>query len=305
MQRSSLRAADSTAPGRQTPVRNLLVMLLPASIVIALLFGGGLLLGLFQALEQTPGNGYDSLSPNIFMKVLQDPDFIRNLLLTLYISTTSTLLAAIFSILLAVSFLRWSENSRILLFLLQIPLAVPHLVVAIAILFLLSPTGFFSRLLVSAGLVTSPTAFPLLVNDPLCFSIILVYIWKEIPFLTFMILSILKNSGPELLEAGATLKAGILQRFFYITLPLITPGLAGGCLIVFAFTFGAFEVPYLLGQTYPTSLPVWAYKSYSDIDLLARPEGIAIGLIIAAIVIGTVILAQTLLRINRNRGALS
>lgn len=305
MRSSSFSPLDSTTPGRQAPTRNLVFMLLPAITVITLLFGGGLLLGLLQALGHAPGSAYQNLDPGIFTKVLQDPDFIRNLLLTLYISATSTLLAALFSILLAVSFLRWSANSRILLFFLQIPLAVPHLVVAIAILFLLSPTGLFSRILASAGLLMSPASFPLVVNDPFCISIILVYIWKEIPFLTFMILSILKNSGPELLEAGATLKANRMQRFFHITLPIISPGLASGCLIVFAFTFGAFEVPYLLGRTYPTSLPVWAYKSYSDIDLLARPEGIAIGLIIAAIVICTVILAQALLRVSRSRGALS
>jgi len=117
-----------------------------------------------------------------------------------------------------------------------------------------------------------------------------------------MLLSVLTNLGPELNEAGATLKASWLQRFRYITLPIIGPSLGVACLIVFAFTFGAFEVPYLLGKTYPVSLPVWAYKNYSDVDLLARPEGIAIGLIIAAIITFAITLSQLLIHFSRRRG---
>jgi putative spermidine/putrescine transport system permease protein len=108
--------------------------------------------------------------------------------------------------------------------------------------------------------------------------------------------------GTELIEVGSTLNASRFQRFTSITLPIIAPSLGAACLIVFAFTFGAFEVPYLLGRTYPLALPVWAYKNYSDIDLLSRPEGIAIGLIIAAIVIFSVILSQILLHLGRKRG---
>ena len=76
------------------------------------------------------------------------------------------------------------------------------------------------------------------------------------------------------------------------------------CLIVFAYTFGAFEVPYLLGQTYPMTLPVWAYRNYSDIDLMARPEGIATGLVIAGVIIAAIVLSQALTRMARRRGAI-
>jgi len=132
----------------------------------------------------------------------------------------------------------------------------------------------------------------------------LTYIWKEIPFITLMILSVLRNVTVELLEVGRTLKAGRWQRFRFITLPTIFPSLGAACLIVFAFTFGAFEVPFLLGRTYPMLLPVWAYKNYSDVDLMARPEGIATGIVIAAVVIVTVIVSQGLTKTARRRGVI-
>lgn len=217
--------------GRKTSPACLLLLLGPALIIITVLFGGGLTLGFFQALDYLPGQGFDQIGLQHFTHVLQDPDFFNSLGISLYISITSTLIAAAVSV------------------------------------------------------------------------VLFVYNWKEIPFITFMLLAVLKNVGSELDEVGATLNGSKTQRFRYITLPIISPSLGGACLIVFAFTFGAFEVPYLLGRTYPMALPVWAYKNYSDIDLLARPEGIAIaiGMILAAIITMTIIFSQLLLQFSRNR----
>lgn len=288
--------------GRTTSTRWLLSLLAPALSIILLLFGGGLLLGLLQALGHTPLHGLTSIGLQHFIHVLQDPDFVKSLALTMYISLSSTLVAAAVSVLLALALMHWSANSRPINFVLQIPLTVPHLVIALSVILILAPSGLVSRLCSSLSIIQSSSEFPLLVNDKWSLGILAVYIWKEIPFITFMLLSVLKNMGPELAEVGATLNGSRFQRFRYITLPIIGPSLGSACLIVFAFTFGAFEVPYLLGRTYPPALPVWAYRNYSDIDLLARPEGIAIGLIIAAIVILSIIFSQILLHFDRRRG---
>ena len=293
--------ARQQARGRSSSPLKIFLLLTPAMSIILLLFGGGLFLGLLQALDFTFGGGLASLSPVHFFNVLRDPAFPYSLGLTFTIAAGSTLIAAIVSIPLALIIMRHSQKSKIIHFFLQIPLTVPHLVIAISVMLLFSSSGLVSRLCYSFGLITTPAEFPMLTNDQYGVGILLVYVWKEIPFITFMLLSVLKNMGSELLEVAATLNAGRMQRFFHITLPIIGPNLAAACLIVFAFTFGAFEVPYLLGRTHPVALPVWAYKSYSDVDLVARPEGIAIGLIIAATVIISVLLAQFLLMVGRKR----
>jgi putative spermidine/putrescine transport system permease protein len=277
-------------------------LLAPSLAVMLLLFGGGLILGALQALGHLPGAGMTELTTAHFTRVLFDPDFLTSLGLTFHIALTSTVIAAIVSVALALAFTRWAVRSRLVHFVLQVPLTVPHLVVAVAMLFLLAPAGLVARLAAGAGLIASPGEFPLLVNDRWAIGILLVYVWKEIPFITLMLLSVLQNAGGELIEVGRTLKAGPWQRLRYILLPVIAPSLAAACLIVFAFTFGAFEVPYLLGRTHPMSLPVWAYKSYTDVDLAARPEGIAIGLIIALVVMGAVALSVWLNRLAAGRG---
>lgn len=285
--------------GRKSSFGTLFWQLGPALILVTLLFGGGLFLGILQALGYLPSIGIDQLSAQHFHNVFIDLDFIPSLKLTLYISVTSTVIAALLSLFLSLSILRWSPRSKLVNFFLQIPLTVPHLVVTVSVLLLLSPAGFFSRILGALSIIDSPSVFPLLVNDSWCIGILVTYVWKEVPFISFMLLSVLKNIGPELLEVGATLKATRIQKFLFIILPLITPSLGSACLIVFAYTFGSFEVPYLLGQTYPMTLSVWAYKSFSDIDLLARPEGIAIGLLIALFIISFIVLSHLLLHFAR------
>ena len=279
------------------------LLVTPALLVVVGLFGGGLVLGLIQSLAPLPTAGADVLTVEHFANVLSDPDFLHSLMLTLYVSATSTAIAAAFSIILALVLVSIAKKYRLLHFIFQIPLTVPHLVIAVAVVFMLSPTGFFSRLAVKFGLIDSSAAFPLLINDRWGVGIILAYVWKEVPFITLMILAVLRHTGVELLEVGRTLKAGPWQRFRYITLPTISPSLGAACLIVFAYSFGAFEVPFLLGQSYPMMLPVWAYKNYSDVDLLARPEGIATGIIIAGVIIVAIVLSQTLIQAARRRGA--
>jgi putative spermidine/putrescine transport system permease protein len=294
--------ADARTRPARRPADPFLLMA-PSLAVVVGLFGGGLFLGLIQALGHLPAAGMRELSLAHFGRVLADPDFPTSLGLTLYIALASTAVAMALSTATALALNALAGRSRIVQFVFQIPLTVPHLVIAVAVVFMLAPNGLLSRLLLNLGWIGSAADFPLLVNDRFGIGIMAAYIWKEVPFITLMILAVLRGGGSELIEAGRTLKAGPWQCFRRITLPIIFPALGAAGLIVFAYTFGAFEIPFLLGRTHPMLLPVWAYKSYSDVDLAARPEGIAAGLLIAAAVAAAVALAQVLTRAARRRGA--
>ena len=123
--------------------------------------------------------------------------------------------------------------------------------------------------------------------------------WKETPFIALVVLASLRGVAGELEEVARTLGANAWQRFWYVVFPVISPGIIAASLIVFAFTFGAFEVPYLLGRTYPTILPVMAYNEYRDIELTARPVAMAINVLIALI---TAVFAALYLRLARDLG---
>jgi putative spermidine/putrescine transport system permease protein len=290
-----------TRPARRPAAPFLL--LAPAFGVVALLFGGGLALGVIQGLGYFPAAGMRDLGLLHFRRVLADPDFLTSLGLTLYIALVSTAAAMAVATAAALALNALAGKNRFVQLVLQIPLTVPHLVIALSVIFMLAPNGLLSRLLLNLNWIDAPAAFPLLVNDRWGVGIMAAYVWKEVPFIALMVLAVLRGGGAELIEAGRTLKAGRWQCFRHITLPIIFPALGAAGLIVFAYTFGAFEIPYLLGRTHPMLLPVWAYRSYSDVDLLARPEGIAAGLVIAAAVAAAIALAQVLTQAARRRGA--
>jgi putative spermidine/putrescine transport system permease protein len=271
-------------------------------LVVLVLFGGGLFLGGLQSLGHLPAAGLTVISLKHYTNIIADPDFFKNLGLTIYISSISTVIAALISVVAAILLTKFRASRRLVDFVFQIPLTVPHLVIATAIIFLMAPSGLMSRALQAIGFIDNPSQFPLMINDSWGIGIILTYVWKEVPFITLMVLAVLNNQGSELLDAARTLHANRWQRFRYVVLPIIFPSLGAACLIVFAYTFGAFEVPYLLGQTYPMTMPVWAYRNFSDIDLMSRPEGIATGLIITAVVAVAIVLSQVLLQVARRRG---
>jgi len=84
------------------------------------------------------------------------------------------------------------------------------------------------------------------------------------------------------------LGASYWQRLRHVTLPLVAPSVLAASVLVFAYTFGAYEVPFLLGQRYPSALPVLAYRRYVDTDLTARPEAMALSVLMALISAGLI-----------------
>ena len=261
----------------------LALALTPAISVVLFLFLGGWVLGFVQSLGYLPVLGQTRLSLDAYAHLFQRADFLASLGLTLWIAAASTLLSCVLAVACALFIRRLSWAKRWTTFVFQLNLPIPHSVGAIAMFLLLSQSGFLARLAHLAGLIDAPSDFPALIHDPLALGVILEYSWKGAAFIGINVLAALASVGDEYEAAAQTLGAGAWQRFRTVTLPLITPSLAAAAVLVFAFAFGAFETPYLLGQRYPSALPVLAYRSYVDVDLNARPEAMAISMIISAI----------------------
>jgi putative spermidine/putrescine transport system permease protein len=165
---------------------------------------------------------------------------------------------------------------------------------AIAMMFLFAQSGLLARIAYWMNLISRPADFPALIYDRYGLGIILEYLWKSVPFTGTILLAVLQSVSEDYENVARNLGANRWQRFRYVFLPLMLPGLLRASVLVFAFTFGAFEVPYLLGQTYPAVLPVLAYRNYTDVDLQARPEAMAMSIVIAVIVIVLILLYMKL-----------
>ncbi|NJL45065.1 MAG: ABC transporter permease subunit [Leptolyngbyaceae cyanobacterium SM2_3_12] len=259
------------------------ILVLPAVTLTGILFGGGLLLAGLQSLGLLGLTSDGSLSLGAYRQALGNPQFWRSLGISLYIAFTATALSTVLSIGLA---LLLQRAGRWASFACQLTLPIPHLVGIAGILLLLSPSGLLARLLFALGWISSDQDFPLLVNDPGNIGVMTHFLWKEIPFMTLILLAVLRGIRPEYGIQARALGANPWQCFWAITLPLLRPGIVSASLIVFGFIFGSFEVPFLLGPTFPKTLPVLVYQAFTDGDLAQRPVAIALGLLLSLISLG-------------------
>ena len=272
------------------------LMLLPALTVLGVLFAGGMLIGVGQSFGYMPVIGLTEFTIEHYASVLTDSNFAQSLWLTFRLAFITTLLAVVLSVAFALVLRRAFKGSRVATFVYQIPLPVPHLVAAAGIVLLVTQSGLISRGFASAGVISEPSEFPVLVFDRPGIAIILSYLWKEVPFIGLVVLAILKGVGPQYEELAQTLGANAWQRFWYVLLPLMLPALLSTSIIVFAFTFASYEIPLLLGVRFPTTLPVLAFRLYQDPDLALRPQAMAISVVLAVVALLLLVAYRRLVR---------
>jgi putative spermidine/putrescine transport system permease protein len=274
---------------------NLRVVLLlaPAVLLITGVFGAGLGLGLLQSLGYQPYLDHWSWSASAYTGLVADRAVLASLLLTLRGSVLATAGAAAGALTIAMLVHSTRRGRRLLTGVLQVGLPVPHLVGALSIGLLLSQSGLISRVTHAVGLTASPADFPALTHDRFGWAMLAEYLWKETPFVAVVALAALARGVAPLLDVAATLGARPWQRFRHVVLPLVAPSVGAASVVVFAFTFGSYEVPAVLGRPFPAPLSVVAYQRFTDSDLTVRPQAFAIGVVIAAIV--TALVAASLL----------
>ena len=264
------------------------LMFAPTLVVIIVLFGGGLIYSFLQSLGWQPLIGKTGLSlqsyANILLSERYAEQFWTGLLLSLWISLVSTTLSAALAVGAALLLRRAFRRKRLSVFLFQFNLPIPHIVAAIGVLFLFSQSGLLSRVGAQTQMLRAPSDFPILVRDAYGVGIVMSYVWKEVPFMGVIVLAVLQSLGENYEDSARNLGANWWQRFRYVTLPLIMPALLSTSIIVFAFTFGAYEVPGVLGVRFPRVLPVMALRFFMDADLNARSEAMAVSMIITVIV---------------------
>jgi len=257
------------------------LLLLPAMFIIVVLFFGGLTIGLMRSFNYMPVIGLTDPDFSAYVSVFTDREFYLSFLLTFHIAFTSTVISSILAIGAALLLRRSFVGRGLVNFLFQLNLTVPHLVGAIGMLYLFSQSGSFARLAHEFGVIQKPSDFPALVFDPYAIGIILQYVWKEIPFIGVIVLANMQSIGEDYESVARSLGASKWQTFRHVLLPLIFPGVLSASVMVFAFTFGAYEIPAILGANFPAALPVLAYRKYTDVDLAARPEAMAMAIVIA------------------------
>jgi molybdate transport system permease protein len=140
-----------------------------------------------------------------------------------------------------------------------LPLVLPPTVIGFYLLVALGPQGPIGRLTETLGLGLLPFTFAGLVVGSVFYSL---------PFVVQPLQNAFEAIGERPLEVAATLRAGALDTFFSVVLPLARPGFVTAAILGFAHTVGEFGVVLMIGGGIPAKTRVVSVQIYDHVEAL-------------------------------------
>jgi len=156
------------------------------------------------------------------------------------LALANMVVATILGVMTALALARHQFRGKTLLNVLLVPpIAIPWLILAIAMLLLFNFVGL------GRGL---PSMF-------------IGHVAVSLPYAVFVILARLSGTESTLEEGAMSLGAGPWTTFFKITLPLMLPGVIAAALFSFTVSFDNFVISYFLAPPGVSTLPVEIYSA--------------------------------------------
>ena len=285
---------------KMTPLLLLLPFLVVTGIVLVSVWNV-----LVQSLGYIPAFGLTTPTLQYYIQVFSRTDFLSAVWVSVRIALWSTVFSVCLGVLLAMALIKCRKTNGGMLYAVRLPILVPHAVVAVFVIQILSQTGLVARVGHAMGLLEDYTAFPQMLFTPSYLGTILAYLWKETPFVAYFVLAFMSGISSTLGEAAENLGASSLRSFWEVTLPLSIPVISKAGLIIFIFAFGGYELPLLLGSTLPKALAVQTHLMYMSPDLLQRPLAMAMNGVVLLLSSGMALLYSLVVHhLNRKIGGI-
>jgi multiple sugar transport system permease protein len=198
-----------------------------------------------------------------FGKLLEDPVYLRaignSLFLTLGVVAAKLVIGLAGALVLSQK-MPLRGFFRALVFL---PWAVPGLIAGLSWKWLYDETsGVLGYLLLASGMVDRPVYF---LSDPqiAMLSIGVAMVWHGLPFFIMMFIAGLSAIPADLYEASAIDGAGMIRRFWHVTLPQLRDIITITVMLSTIWTFNSFHMVFILTNGGPAMrtqiLPTLAY----------------------------------------------
>ena len=258
-----------------------ILLLVPTVVLLALFIAYPFVSGVWLSLTATTvGNPGPFVGVRNFVKIWNDSIFQRASYNTFIYTGVATVGKLALGMWLALLLNRHFRGKRLVRASMLLPFIVPTVLSTFAWKWMFDPT--FSVLnwsLYHLGVIQTRIGW---LTDPVLAlgSVIIVNIWRGMPFYAITLLAGLQTVSPELHEAAAIDGANAWQRFWRITWPLLLPVTMVVTLFSIIQTFADFQLVYVLtggGPANSTHLfATYAYQIGINTGLLS--EGAAASL---------------------------
>ena len=243
-------------------------MLAPSIVYIAALVGFPLLLAVYLSLSNattgSPSLQYVGLTN--FIRAIDSSIFRSALTNTFIFTFISEILVIVLGNILALTLQQKFAGRALVRFLILLPWAAPFALGAIGWKWMFDSLYSVVNWMLRAVHILGPREFPQWLGVPTLAmaAIIIVHVWRMLPFSAVVLLAGLSSIPSEVLDAAAVDGAGFFQRFFRILLPMLLPIITVAVLFGTIFTFTDLSLVYILTGGGPFNsthvLSSWAFQ---------------------------------------------
>ncbi len=276
------------------------ILLLPLAFLLAILLFGfvyGLLqsFGLFM-----PGKFAQGFTLAYYQDVFSSNGLGTSILISAYYALISTAIATVLAVILSYALVSTGHDRGLLWSVIRFPMFLPWTVTAMITIDIFGGGGLVESVGEALSWDWLANFSSVFLYTPSGIGIIVAFVWAEIPFITYFIITVMSNINSSLGEAACTMGATSGRAFLNVTLPLCMPTVRNIFLIVVISLFTAYEIPLLLGITRPTGIAVTLYQNYSHASLADRPEVMAMAMVVLVITLAFVIMFYVLFQRPRH-----
>jgi molybdate transport system permease protein len=159
-----------------------------------------------------------------------------------------------------------------------LPLVLPPTVLGFYLLLAMGPHGPVGAFTEWLGLGRLPFTFA---------GLVVASVFYSMPFVVQPLQNAFEALGDRPLEAAATLRAGPLDTFFSVVVPLARPGFLTASILGFAHTVGEFGVVLMIGGNIPEQTRVVSVQIYDHVEAMeyAQAHVLAAGMVIFSFVV--------------------
>lgn len=191
--------------------------------------------------------------------LLTDPAWWQSVWNTLFFSAVSVSLETVFGIIVALILNAEFKGRMLVRAAVLIPWAIPTIVSAKMWAWMLNDQfGIINHLLMMLGLIEAPLAWTA-DADLSMWAVIIVDVWKTIPFVALLVLAALQMLPRDCYEAAEVDGIHPVKVFFRVTLPLITPALLVAVIFRLLDALRVFDVIYVLTSNSTNTMTMSIY----------------------------------------------
>lgn len=259
-------------------VDRVLLLLLPAVVLLVLLFIYPFLYGLQLSFSPKEGGPLAN-----YVTFFSDP-YLRNTIgTTLWLGLPAALVNVLVSVPIAYQMRGRFRGKRTLTTLLVVPITLGTVLTSEGLISYVGRSGWVNKLLLDSGLIQQPL---ILVHN--YWGVFLSLVITGFPFAFLLVLSYLSGIDPSLEQAAAIMGAGWRQRFRYVTLPLLAPGLAITFSLSFVLAFSVFPSANLVGDPSGSTRVIAIAAFHAAFEQYDYSMGSAIAMIMAAVMLAVI-----------------